>query len=163
MQTPMTWFRRSPSHKDRLAFVARKCVFGFSVQLWLKPIYTAAGISLNIATLYETGLFTIHALSSERITKVWKRRLVYAFVVPMQQRQGFSKQGIHLCFSRKTCNAFYYSKICLKRPLKKKTKNWFSRPICQKYCRMLQESILQYFRPSLSYHLSLRHLFCLFF
>ena len=32
----------------------------------------------------------------------------------------------------------------------------------QKYCRMLQESILQYFRPSLSYHLSLRRLFCVF-
>ena len=32
----------------------------------------------------------------------------------------------------------------------------------QKYCRMLQESILQYFWPSLSYHLSLRPLFCLF-
>ena len=32
----------------------------------------------------------------------------------------------------------------------------------QKYCRMLQESILQYFRPSLSYHLSLWPLFCLF-
>ena len=32
----------------------------------------------------------------------------------------------------------------------------------QKYCRMLQESILQYFRPSLSYHLSLRPLFSLF-
>ena len=32
----------------------------------------------------------------------------------------------------------------------------------QKYCRMLQESILQYFRTSLSYHLSLRPLFCLF-
>ena len=32
----------------------------------------------------------------------------------------------------------------------------------QKYCRMLHESILQYFRPSLSYHLSLRPLFCLF-
>ena len=32
----------------------------------------------------------------------------------------------------------------------------------QKYCRMLQVSILQYFRPSLSYHLSLRLLFCLF-
>ena len=31
----------------------------------------------------------------------------------------------------------------------------------QKYCRMLKESILQYFRPSLSYHLSLRPLFCL--
>ena len=33
----------------------------------------------------------------------------------------------------------------------------------QKYCRILQESILQYFRPSLSYHLSLRPLFSLFF
>ena len=31
-----------------------------------------------------------------------------------------------------------------------------------KYCRMLQESILQYVRPSLSYNLSLRSLFCLF-
>ena len=31
----------------------------------------------------------------------------------------------------------------------------------QKYCRMLQKSILQYFRPSLSYYLSLRSLFCL--
>ena len=30
----------------------------------------------------------------------------------------------------------------------------------QKYCRMLQESILQYFRPSLSYRLSVRSLFC---
>ena len=47
-----------------------------------------------------------------------------------------------------------------------KTKNLFSRPIIanagQKYFKMLQESILQYFRPSLSYHLSLRPLFCLF-
>ena len=32
----------------------------------------------------------------------------------------------------------------------------------QKYCRMLSWSILQYFRPSLSYRLSLRPLFCLF-
>ena len=32
----------------------------------------------------------------------------------------------------------------------------------QKYCRMLQESILQYFCLSFSYHVSLRPLFCLF-
>ena len=32
----------------------------------------------------------------------------------------------------------------------------------QKYCRMLQERIIQYFRSSLSYHLSLMPLFCLF-
>ena len=31
----------------------------------------------------------------------------------------------------------------------------------RKYCRMLHESILQYFQPSLSYHLSLRPLFFL--
>ena len=53
------------------------------------------------------------------------------------------------------------NKTCLKRPLKKKTRNWFSRLIAlnagQKYC-----SILHYFRPTLSYHLSLRPLFCLF-
>ena len=33
----------------------------------------------------------------------------------------------------------------------------------QQYCRMLQKSILQYFRSSLSFHLSLRPLFCLLF
>ena len=58
-----------------------------------------------------------------------------------------------------------YSKTCLKWPLKKKTKTWFSRQCDrlslnagQTYCRMLQG---QYFRPSLSDHLSLRSLFCL--
>ena len=30
---------------------------------------------------------------------------------------------------------------------------------CQNYCRVLQGSILQYVRPSLSYHLSLRYFF----
>ena len=58
-----------------------------------------------------------------------------------------------------------YSKTCLKWPLKKKTKIGFQDRLLlnagQKYCRMLQESILQYFWPSLSYHLSLRSLFCL--
>ena len=40
------------------------------------------------------------------------------------------------------CFKATYSKTCLKRPLKKKNKNWFSRLIiaeCRsKYCRMLQ-------------------------
>ena len=46
-----------------------------------------------------------------------------------------------------------YSKTCLKRPLKKKTKIGFKDRLSlnagQKYYRMLQESILQYFQPSL--------------
>ena len=40
--------------------------------------------------------------------------------------------------------------------------DWLSLNAGQKYCRMLQESILQYFQPALSYYLSLRPLFCLF-
>ena len=59
-----------------------------------------------------------------------------------------------------------YSKTCLKWPLKKNTISGFQDRLLlnagQKYCRMLQESILQYFPPSLSYRLSLRPLFCLF-
>ena len=57
------------------------------------------------------------------------------------------------------------NKTCLKQPLKKKTKSWFSRLSLnagQKYCRMLEVNILQYFQPSLSYRLSSRLLFCLF-
>ena len=59
-----------------------------------------------------------------------------------------------------------YSKTCVKRPLSKIQKIGFQEQLslttCQKYCRMLNRSILQYFRPSLSYQLSLRSLFCLF-
>ena len=58
---------------------------------------------------------------------------------------------------------------CLKRPLSKRQKNGFKVQLSfnagQKYCKMLKGafwSILQYFQPSLSYHLSLRSLFCLF-
>ena len=56
-----------------------------------------------------------------------------------------------------------YSKTCLKQPMKKETKSGFQDRLSlnegQKYCRM--GSILQYFRPSFSYHLPLRPLFCL--
>ena len=59
-----------------------------------------------------------------------------------------------------------YSKTCLKWPLKKKTENCFRGQLSlnagEKYWRMLLRSILQYFWPPLSYHLSLRSLFCLF-
>ena len=59
-----------------------------------------------------------------------------------------------------------FSKTCLKPQLKRRPKIGFQDRLSlnsgQKYCRMLQESILQYFRPLLSYHLSLRPLFCLY-
>ena len=41
-------------------------------------------------------------------------------------------------------------------------REWLLLNAGQKFCRMLQESILQYFPPSLSDNLSLRLLFCLF-
>ena len=59
-----------------------------------------------------------------------------------------------------------YSKTCVKRPISRRSKIVFQDQLSlnagQKYCRMLQGTILQYFRPSLSYHLSLKSLFCLF-
>ena len=57
-----------------------------------------------------------------------------------------------------------YSKTCLKRPHKNRPQIGFGLSLYagQKYCRMLQESILQYFWLALSYHLSLRPWFCLF-
>ena len=55
-----------------------------------------------------------------------------------------------------------YSKTCLKRPLKKKTKIGFQDRISLNAGQNCYRMILQYFRPSISYHLSLRSLFCLF-
>ena len=61
-----------------------------------------------------------------------------------------------------------YSKTCLKRLLSKRPKNGFQDQLSlnagRKYCiaECSKGGILQYFRPALSYHLSLRSLFCLF-
>ena len=58
------------------------------------------------------------------------------------------------------------TRTCLKRPLSKRPKmvfkTNFSLNAGQKYCRMLPRSNLQYYKPSLSYHLSSRSLFYLF-
>ena len=68
--------------------------------------------------------------------------------------------GLHYLLRQKRSSEIeiqYYSKTCLKRLLKKKTKISFQDRLSlnagQKYCRMLQDSILQYFRSALSYHL----------
>ena len=62
---------------------------------------------------------------------------------------------------------YMYSKTCLKRPLKKNTKIGFqyrySLDAGQRYCRMLQGEHSAYFRPPISYHLSLGPLFLSFF
>ena len=53
-----------------------------------------------------------------------------------------------------------YSKICVKQPLSKRQKVVFQ----DQFSLIVGKgSILQYFRPTLSYHLSLRVLFCLVF
>ena len=59
-----------------------------------------------------------------------------------------------------------YSKTCVKRPLSKRQKIGFPDQLSlnagQSIAKCSKGSILQYFRPSLSYQLSLRSLFCLF-
>ena len=66
-------------------------------------------------------------------------------------------------------NAVYssvYSKTCVKRPLSKNHKLVFKNNYHLMQVKSIAEcskgSILQYFQPSLSHHLSLRSLFCLF-
>ena len=75
-------------------------------------------------------------------------------------------ERLHICAGPSEPSLLAYTVKPLKRPLKKKTKIGFKDRLSlnagQKYCRMLQESILQYFQPSLSYHLLLRPLFSLF-
>ena len=76
------------------------------------------------------------------------------------------KTGIKNCIS---VNFGIYNtvKTCLKRPLKKYQKLVFKNNYHLMQVKNIAEcskgSILQYFRPSLSYHLSFRSLFCLFF
>ena len=55
-----------------------------------------------------------------------------------------------------------YSKTCVKQPLSKRPKNGFQDRLWLNAGQKSKGSILQYFRPSLSYHLSLRSLFDLF-
>ena len=115
-------------------------------QASLTPAYSPTEISWNIEILYALSL---HIFSREGMTKVLIRPSCHA---------GLWLGCLHL--SKSGC---FYSKTCLKRQLKKKTKIGFQDGLSlnagHKYCR---KSILQYFRPSLSYHMSLRPLFCLF-
>ena len=65
-----------------------------------------------------------------------------------------------------TLKKILYSKTGVKRPLSKRPKMVFKTDYCLMQVKSIAEcskgSILQYFRPSLSYQLSLRPLFCLF-
>ena len=76
-------------------------------------------------------------------------------------------------FQVQCINTAYYSKTCVKRPLSKRQKIDFQDQFLlfagQKYCRMLQGDKTMILmtngsltKASLSYHLSLRSLFCLF-
>ena len=62
-------------------------------------------------------------------------------------------------------NGFTYSKTCVKRSLPKGqlfSKTTYRLMQAKSIAECSKRSILQYFRPALSYHLSSRSLFCLF-
>ena len=69
-------------------------------------------------------------------------------------------------FMEKNSFLFTYSKTCVKGQLPKGQKIGFQDQLSltagQKIAECSKGSILQYFQPSLSYHLSLRSLLCLF-
>ena len=56
----------------------------------------------------------------------------------------------------------WYSKTSVKGPLLKKTENWFRLMQVKSIAECSKGSILHYFQHSLSYHLYLRTLICLF-
>ena len=84
---------------------------------------------------------------------------------PCLYNSGYGKTGIFCC-TNFVNHIKLYSKTCVKWPLSKRPKIVFQDQLLlnagQKYCRSSKGSILQYFRPSISYHLSLRSLFFLF-
>ena len=79
-----------------------------------------------------------------------------------------SELALHCLSLCNRCSKFAnnYHKTCLKQPLSNRPKLFFKTNYGLMQIKNIAEcskgSILQYFRPSLSYHLSLSSLFCLF-
>ena len=91
-----------------------------------------------------------------------QRRIQWTITIPSIHQTRRRSVLVHKWLTTAPAGAAHtYSKTCVKRPLSKRPEIGFQDQLSpnagQKYCRMLQ-----YFRPSLSYHLSLRTLFCLF-
>ena len=76
------------------------------------------------------------------------------------------QNGCHNGCCQPACTSGHYNKVqynLCKTATLKKIEKWFSRPnIASCRSKVLQNAPMLYFRPSLSYHLSLRSLFCLF-
>ena len=89
----------------------------------------------------------------------------WAFWLVLVLNQPFYTSCIWTSQKSSFLSFIYYSKTCLKRPLKKKTKLVFKTDYRLIWVGSIAEcskgSILQYFRPSLSYHLSFMSLLCL--
>ena len=100
------------------------------------------------------------------MTSLWLYDHTRTMLVVEDELAVIIKKHILIMMERHLLHHKYYSKNFLKRSLKKKTKIGFQDRLSlnagQNYCRKLQGCILQYFRPSLTYHLSLRPLVCLF-
>ena len=115
-------------------------------------------------------IFQCIAVHNELMHACSLSKLLYSWYIctgdnPLAKARGLSSHTDAQPYNN--LRPFYYITDHSKRPLKKKTKISFHGRLSlnagQKYYRMLRESILHYFRPSLSYHLSLRPLnyFCI--
>ena len=90
----------------------------------------------------------------------------FLYTTDMLNRQTISNTHLEQNIRFRREETTTYSKTCPKQHLKIRPKICFKDRLLlnsgQTYCRMLQVSILQYFRLALSYHLLSRSLFCLF-
>ena len=112
------------------------------------------------------GYFTLfsHLIFSESNVFL---NIKYWFIVQVKKCGSWSAGFIRSQLIRiYTIFKSVYSKTCVKRLLSKRQKIVFQDQFCLMQVKSIAEcskgSILQYFWPSLSYHLSLRSLFCLF-
>ena len=98
------------------------------------------------------GHFVKWSAQAYQTNHSWLWVVYFSYTVTHWHRQLYAYMYI---------DCWLYSKTCLKWPLKKEDQ--LSLNAGQEYCNCSKGSILQSFWHSLSYHLLLRSLFCLFF
>ena len=137
--------------------------FAHVTQVWLDVNHNTSVLLANELMLesycmgkwaWQLSIKFISFMRLWMVAKIWRfiKGLLWKFNIVIWWSVYF------LLRNEENDSEIQYSKTCLKWPLQKKTKIVFQDRLSinagQKYCRMLQESILPYSWPSLSYHLS---------
>ena len=81
----------------------------------------------KIKLIFITDLISLDSHAKENKALTWQKSLTITY--PTHINPIFGKEEDLSCPNVIIRPTIDYSKTCIKRPLKKKTKHWFSRPI----------------------------------